>query len=296
MIADSTPLSSDSRKPSGNFAGGVAVIDSPANAHDALHAAAVQADRFGATLDTWPAVQPGWVGERSKRVASAVAAQLAMGRAIVGPAGNRSALYLGAKRLLDVVGALALLSVLGPIMLATYVVLLFTTRGQPIFRQERLGHCGRPFTMYKFRTMCLDAIQRQDEVLNEQDGPIFKNRRDPRITPFGRFLRSTSIDEMPQLFNVLLGQMSLVGPRPPLAKEVAEYEPWQRRRLAVKPGLTCLWQVSGRSEIGFEEWVRMDLWYVKQPEPADRPEAAGQDAVERDQPAGRVLSRTSDPR
>jgi lipopolysaccharide/colanic/teichoic acid biosynthesis glycosyltransferase len=256
MIADSTPLSSDNRKPSGNFAGEVAVVDSPA-----------QADRFGAVADTrpsgWPLAQPGRGGETSKRIASAIVGQLAMGRAIVGAAGNRSALYLGAKRLLDVVGALVLLSVLWPIMLATYVVLLFTARGRPIFRQERLGHRGRRFTLYKFRTMCLDAVGRQNEVSNEQDGPIFKNRRDPRITRFGHFLRSTSIDETPQLFNVLLGQMSLVGPRPPLAKEVAGYEPWQRVRLAVKPGLTCLWQVSGRSEIGFEEWVRMDLWYVE---------------------------------
>jgi lipopolysaccharide/colanic/teichoic acid biosynthesis glycosyltransferase len=256
MIADSTPLSSDNRKPSGNFAGEAAVIDSPA-----------QADRFGAVADTRPSgrplAQPGRGGETSKRIASAIVGQLAMGRAIVGAAGNRSALYLGAKRLLDVVGALVLLSVLWPIMLATYVVLLFTARGRPIFRQERLGHRGRPFTLYKFRTMCPDAVGRQHEVSNEQDGPIFKNRRDPRITRFGHFLRSTSIDETPQLFNVLLGQMSLVGPRPPLAKEVAGYEPWQRVRLAVKPGLTCLWQVSGRSEIGFEEWVRMDLWYVE---------------------------------
>lgn len=117
--------------------------------------------------------------------------------------------------------------------------------------------------MYKFRSMLPNAEERQHEVQNEKDGPIFKNRRDPRITRVGRFLRATSIDELPQLFNVLLGHMSLVGPRPPLAKEVVQYEPWQRRRLAIKPGLTCLWQVSGRSEIGFEEWIRMDLWYIK---------------------------------
>jgi lipopolysaccharide/colanic/teichoic acid biosynthesis glycosyltransferase len=112
--------------------------------------------------------------------------------------------------------------------------------------------------MWKFRTMRLDADKVQHLVQNEKDGPIFKNRRDPRITRIGRFLRSTSIDETPQLISVLLGDMSLVGPRPPIAKEVAVYQPWQRQRLAVKPGLTCLWQVSGRSEIGFEQWVRMD--------------------------------------
>jgi lipopolysaccharide/colanic/teichoic acid biosynthesis glycosyltransferase len=111
--------------------------------------------------------------------------------------------------------------------------------------------------------MRLDAEQIRHVVANEKSGPIFKNRRDPRITRIGRFLRSSSIDEMPQLFNVLLGSMSLVGPRPPIPAEVEKYKPWQRRRLAVKPGLTCLWQVSGRSEIEFEDWVRMDLWYLK---------------------------------
>jgi len=194
---------------------------------------------------------------------SLVEAGLAAGREIVGPEGNRSAWYLGLKRSLDIVGAVLLLLVLSPVMLTTYLVLLFTTRGKPIFRQERLGYRGRRFTMYKFRTMRLDAAERQREVENEKDGPIFKNRRDPRVTRLGRLLRSTSIDETPQLFNVLLGQMSLVGPRPPIAKEVARYERWQRRRLTVKPGLTCLWQVSGRSEVGFKQWVRMDLWYVK---------------------------------
>lgn len=197
------------------------------------------------------------------RQISLVEAALAAGREIVGPEGNRSAWYLGLKRSLDIVGAAMLLLVLSPIMLTTYLILLFTTRGKPIFRQERLGYRGRRFTMYKFRTMRSDAVERQHEVTNEKEGPIFKNRRDPRITRLGRLLRSTSIDETPQLFNVLLGQMSLVGPRPPLSREVAKYERWHRRRLTVKPGLTCLWQVSGRSEVGFEQWVRMDLWYVK---------------------------------
>ena len=116
--------------------------------------------------------------------------------------------------------------------------------------------------MWKFRSMVVGADARLHLVPNEAQGPIFKNRRDPRITRIGAILRKTSVDELPQLFNVLLGHMSLVGPRPPVAREVAEYEPWQLRRLAVKPGLTCLWQVSGRSEVGFEDWVRMDLWYV----------------------------------
>jgi lipopolysaccharide/colanic/teichoic acid biosynthesis glycosyltransferase len=188
---------------------------------------------------------------------------LAAGRQLVAPQGNLSPGYRGVKRLLDLLCGLGLLLLLSPIMMATWLVLLITTRGRPIFCQTRLGHCGRPFRMYKFRTMFVGAESRQAEVCNEQDGPIFKNRRDPRTTRIGRLLRVTSIDETPQLFNVLAGQMSLVGPRPPLAGEVAQYEAWQRRRLAVKPGLTCIWQVSGRSEIGFEEWVRMDLRYLR---------------------------------
>jgi lipopolysaccharide/colanic/teichoic acid biosynthesis glycosyltransferase len=147
--------------------------------------------------------------------------------------------------------------------MATYAVLFITTRGKPIFAKERVGHCGRKFKMYKFRTMCPNADQLQHLVENEQDGPVFKNRRDPRITRIGRMLRSFSIDELPQLFNVLKGDMALVGPRPPIVKEVIRYEPWHLDRLSVKPGLTCLWQVSGRCEIGFEDWVRMDLWYVR---------------------------------
>ncbi len=188
---------------------------------------------------------------------------LAKGKAIVEPEGNLAPGYRLAKRTIDVVGAIAILVVLSPVLAAVLLILLFSTQGKPIFRQTRVGYRGRRFTMYKFRTMALDADRRQHEVSNEKDGPIFKNRRDPRVTPFGRFLRKTSIDEMPQLVNVLLGHMSLVGPRPPVPEEVARYEHWQRRRLAVMPGLTCLWQVSGRSEIGFADWIRMDLWYVK---------------------------------
>lgn len=182
---------------------------------------------------------------------------------LVAEAGNPSRLYQISKRLFDVVGALVLLVLLGPVMLATLVMLTITTRGRPLFAQQRVGVGGRLFKMYKFRTMCLNAEVLQQQIKNEKDGPIFKNRRDPRITRLGRILRSTSIDETPQLFSVLLGDMSLVGPRPPVPKEVAKYAAWQRRRLSVKPGLTCLWQVSGRSEIGFQDWVRMDIWYVK---------------------------------
>jgi lipopolysaccharide/colanic/teichoic acid biosynthesis glycosyltransferase len=178
------------------------------------------------------------------------------------PSGNRHATYLAAKRLCDIVGALALLVLCAPLMMLTTLLLLVTTRGRPIFFQPRVGYCGRMFTMFKFRTMASDADSRQHFVSNEMDGPVFKNRQDPRVTAIGRVLRTLSIDELPQLFNVLAGHMSLVGPRPPLLKEVVQYEPWQRRRLAVKPGLTCLWQVSGRNEVGFDDWVRMDLWYI----------------------------------
>ena len=225
-----------------------------------------RAEPFGATAVACPPESPPRSPRRIRkapdRVVSRIDLRLAAGREIVRPEGNRSCGYLAAKRALDVLGAAGLLLVFAPVVLTAYLVLWLTTRGRPIFCQERLGLGGRPFTMYKFRTMQPDAIRRQHAVKNEHEGPIFKNRRDPRITRLGRFLRSTSIDEMPQLVNVLLGQMSLVGPRPPLRTEVAQYKPWQRRRLTVKPGLTCLWQVSGRSEIGFEQWVRMDLWYV----------------------------------
>jgi lipopolysaccharide/colanic/teichoic acid biosynthesis glycosyltransferase len=161
-----------------------------------------------------------------------------------------------------VVGSLALLVVLGPLMLAVFLVLLVTTRGKPLFWQRRAGYCSRPFLMFKFRTMVADAADQQHEVKNEKDGPIFKNRHDPRVTRLGRLLRKTSLDETPQLFHVLFGRMSLVGPRPLPVEEAAQFKAWQLPRLAVKPGLTCLWQVSGRSDIGFDDWVRLDLWYV----------------------------------
>lgn len=179
------------------------------------------------------------------------------------PSGNRSPAFLLAKRTIDITGAMLLLTLLSPIMLATWLVLLVTTKGHPIFAQDRVGFLGRSFRMYKFRTMVMGAVAKQQQVQNDKDGPIFKNFRDPRITRVGRVLRSLSIDETPQLINVLLGQMSLVGPRPALANEVRQYESWQRQRLQVKPGLTCLWQVSGRSEIGFDEWMRMDVWYLQ---------------------------------
>ncbi len=189
--------------------------------------------------------------------------RLEQGEPLVEPQGNLSPAYQQSKRLLDIVGAVCLLMVLGPVMLIVLLVLTVTTGGQPLFRQRRAGYLGRHFWLVKFRTMRLDADRIKEAIENEKDGPIFKNRRDPRITRFGRWLRKTSIDETPQLFSVLFGQMSLVGPRPLILSEVAQFEAWQRPRLAVKPGLTCFWQVSGRSEIGFEQWMRLDLRYLQ---------------------------------
>lgn len=190
--------------------------------------------------------------------------RLERGEPFVEPEGNLRSKYRVAKRMVDVAGAVVAITLLSPVLVTVFIILMITTRGRPLIRQERIGHLGRRFGMYKFRSMRLDAEKLQHLVANEhRSGPIFKNRSDPRITRIGRILRRTSIDEMPQLFNVLLGDMSLVGPRPPLAKEVKQYKAWQRRRLAIQPGLTCLWQVSGRSEIGFDQWVRMDIWYLR---------------------------------
>jgi lipopolysaccharide/colanic/teichoic acid biosynthesis glycosyltransferase len=149
-------------------------------------------------------------------------------------------------------------------MAAIALAIKLGSPGPIYFSQRRVGLNGRIFTMRKFRSMYQDAEHRLRELqgLNEVDGPVFKIKRDPRITPFGRWLRKFSLDELPQLWHVFAGDMSLVGPRPPLPHEVEQYERWQRRRLSMKPGLTCLWQVSGRNQIGFEEWMRLDLAYI----------------------------------
>jgi len=171
---------------------------------------------------------------------------------------------LAAKRILDFTGAAIGILLTGPIMLIAAIAIRVTDPGPVLFRQVRAGRNGRTFTMLKFRSMVMDAEKRKAELmhLNEMDGPVFKIQRDPRITAVGRFIRKTSIDELPQLFNILVGDMSLVGPRPPLPSEVDQYETWQRRRLSVKPGLTGMWQVSGRNQIDFDEWMKMDLEYI----------------------------------
>jgi lipopolysaccharide/colanic/teichoic acid biosynthesis glycosyltransferase len=168
------------------------------------------------------------------------------------------------KRALDIVGAALALVVTAP-LLALACAAIWLESGRPLFfRQTRLGRGGRAFTFLKLRTMRVDAEQLAARLRahNEVEGPAFKMAHDPRMTTCGRWLRRLSLDELPQLWNVLRGDMSLVGPRPPVPSEVAHYESWQLWRLAVRPGLTCFWQVRGRSLIGFEEWMRMDLEYI----------------------------------
>jgi lipopolysaccharide/colanic/teichoic acid biosynthesis glycosyltransferase len=176
---------------------------------------------------------------------------------------RRAALRI--KRAIDVTGALALLLFALPILLLAALAIRLDSRGPVLFRQTRVGQGGRPFPMWKLRSMVQDADEQRRGLLphNEMDGPVFKIRRDPRVTRVGRVLRRFSIDELPQLWNVVRGDMSLVGPRPPLPCEVACYGLYERRRLSVKPGLTCEWQVSGRNEIAFDEWMRLDVAYAE---------------------------------
>lgn len=171
---------------------------------------------------------------------------------------------LGAKRLFDFAITSGLVLVLAPLLLTIAALVKLSSRGPVFFKQERTGWRGRSFVMFKFRTMYEDAEKRRQDVTNEMNGPVFKAARDPRITPVGRFLRRFSLDELPQLFNVLRGEMSLVGPRPLPVYETEQFEAFRdHRRYSVLPGLTGLWQVSGRSEIkDFNEWVRLDLEYI----------------------------------
>ena len=168
------------------------------------------------------------------------------------------------KRLLDVVlASLGLVASL-PLSLAIIVAIKLDSPGPALFVQERVGRYGRRFRFYKFRSMYADAERRLSELQmhNEVDGPVFKMRKDPRISKVGAFLRRSSLDELPQLINVLKGEMSMVGPRPPLPREVEQYRPSDKIRLSVKPGLTCLWQIRGRSTLGFETWMEYDREYV----------------------------------
>ena len=179
---------------------------------------------------------------------------------------KESILYSVTKRLIDIVGSLCGIILLSPLFLIVAVLIkLEDPKGKVFFAQERNGRYPKTFKMYKFRSMVHNAEDLLKDLMdrNEQTGPVFKINDDPRITKVGKFIRKTSIDELPQLFNVLKGDMSLVGPRPPIPREVEQYNSYQMQRLAVKPGLTCIWQVSGRNNIGFDEWVEMDIEYIK---------------------------------
>jgi len=168
------------------------------------------------------------------------------------------------KEIFDWIGACLLLTILSPLFLIIAFIIKITSPGPVFFKQERSGLNGRKFTFYKFRSMVKNAEEIKENLqhLNETSGPVFKIKNDPRVTKFGRFLRRTTLDELPQLINVIKGEMSLVGPRPPIPSEVEKYDTWQRRRLSMKPGMTCIWQISGRSKISFEKWMGLDLKYI----------------------------------
>lgn len=187
-------------------------------------------------------------------------------QAAIAPAARREVpvSWHSIKRATDVALGLVLLVLTAPIVLAAALGIVFTTGGAPFYAQERVGQHGRRFKMFKLRTMVNGAHEMRDDLmhLNEVDGPVFKIRNDPRTHPLGRFLRRASIDELPNLLNVIFGDMSLVGPRPALPSEVEHYDGFALRRLTVPQGITCLWQVNGRSEVSFEEWMTLDNRYV----------------------------------
>lgn len=179
---------------------------------------------------------------------------------------RKGIIYLFFKRAMDIVGSAIGLILLSPLfILVALAIKVEDPKGKVFFAQKRCGKNNKPFQMYKFRSMVSNAEELLEELMeqNEMDGPVFKIKEDPRITRVGKFIRKTSIDELPQLFNILTGDMSIVGPRPAIPHEVAEYNDYQKQRLLVKPGLTCIWQVSGRNSIGFDEWIDMDLEYIE---------------------------------
>jgi exopolysaccharide biosynthesis polyprenyl glycosylphosphotransferase len=181
-----------------------------------------------------------------------------------------SASVLLLKRIVDVTFSLGVLIFAAPLMALVVLAIKLDSPGPVLFRQTRVGKGGKPFILYKFRSMAIGAEEQKDLLrdLNEADGPIFKIKADPRRTRMGRWLRRLSLDELPQFYNVLRGDMSIIGPRPPLPEEVAEYQPWHMRRLEIAPGITGLWQVSGRSELPFDEMALLDIYYVEQWSPA----------------------------
>ena len=176
--------------------------------------------------------------------------------------------YWRGRRFQDVALSLLALLVLWPLMLLVAVIIVIDSPGaSPIFAQSRVGRDGKEFTFYKFRSMCPNAEAKLSEVmhLNEMDGPVFKIKEDPRITRVGKIIRKTSIDELPQLWNILKGDMSIVGPRPALPRETAQYDDYAKQRLLIQPGLTCYWQIQPhRNELSFEEWVALDIQYIQE--------------------------------
>lgn len=173
------------------------------------------------------------------------------------------------KRAMDIVGAIAALIVLSPVMVTVTILIKLTSRGPILFKQQRAGFGGKAFTFYKFRSMVIDAEARKKDLLkyNERTGPAFKMSDDPRVTRLGKFIRKWSLDELPQLFNVLKGDLSLVGPRPLPIEEALQHNQWQDRRLSVTPGITCLWQVYARHDNSFDRWVRLDIRYILKQSP-----------------------------
>ena len=179
---------------------------------------------------------------------------------------KEGSIYLFFKRAMDIIGSLCGIILLSPLLIIVALAIkIEDPKGSIFFSQQRCGKDNKLFPMYKFRSMVSNAEELLEELMehNEMDGPVFKIKDDPRITRVGKFIRKTSIDELPQLFNILIGHMSIVGPRPAIPHEVAEYSHYHKQRLLVKPGLTCIWQVSGRNSIGFDEWMEMDLEYIE---------------------------------
>lgn len=179
---------------------------------------------------------------------------------------EKSMLYETTKRIADIICSLLAIVVLSPLFLIIAAAIKIDSKGPVFFMQNRCSKDGKVFKMFKFRSMVIDAEDKLKylQEKNEMTGPVFKIHDDPRITKVGRFIRKTSIDELPQLFNILKGDMSIVGPRPPIDKEVEQYNSYQMQRLLVKPGLTCYWQVMGRNNIDFDRWVELDLKYIKE--------------------------------
>lgn len=181
---------------------------------------------------------------------------------------NGRKVYSFFRRVQDIFFSLLALIVLSPVLLIiSLLIVLDDPRGGPVFAQTRCGKDEKEFKLYKFRTMCVGAEERLDELLeqNEMDGPVFKMKDDPRITRLGRFIRKGGIDELPQLINILKGDMSIVGPRPPLPREVEKYNDYQKQRLYITPGLTCYWQIQPkRNDVTFDEWMKLDLKYIKE--------------------------------